>query len=79
MAFADNALPLWDPNSGQLTPVSAGILLFVVASGRLPFEQENLATMYSMMTRSEYNVPLWFSPELSKIVALMLQPDPEKR
>ena len=70
-------------NSGGLTPCCircpAGVLLYVICSGKLPFEEVHLSTLFYKISRAKYNRPPWFSEELISILDLMLQPEPRDR
>ncbi len=57
----------------------AGVVLFAVSAGCLPFEDINLAGLYRKISRAEYRCPPWFSDGLQDVLSKLLQPDPSQR
>ncbi|OIW14079.1 hypothetical protein TanjilG_11424 [Lupinus angustifolius] len=58
---------------------SCGVVLFVLMAGYLPFNDKNIMAMYRRIYRGDFRCPRWFSPHLSKFLALLLVTNPEAR
>ncbi|XP_020367947.1 maternal embryonic leucine zipper kinase isoform X1 [Rhincodon typus] len=58
---------------------SMGVLLYALLCGFLPFDDDNVMTLYKKIMRGKYNVPKWLSPTSVLILNQMLQVDPKKR
>ncbi|WVZ20473.1 hypothetical protein V8G54_007795 [Vigna mungo] len=58
---------------------SCGVVLYVLLAGFLPFQHENLMTMYNKVLRAEFDFPPWFSPESKRLISKILVADPAKR
>lgn len=58
---------------------SLGVILYVMLSGSLPFDDTSLAELFRKINKAEYQVPPWFSPEVSALLKKILCPDPRKR
>ncbi|KAK7410216.1 hypothetical protein VNO78_00825 [Psophocarpus tetragonolobus] len=58
---------------------SCGVVLYVLLAGFLPFQHENLMTMYNKVLRAEFEFPPWFSPESKRLISKILVADPTKR
>ncbi|PKA65488.1 CBL-interacting serine/threonine-protein kinase 5 [Apostasia shenzhenica] len=58
---------------------SCGVILYVLLAGFLPFQDENLMRMYSKISRADYQIPPWFSPEARSLLSRLLVADPAKR
>lgn len=58
---------------------SCGVILFVLVAGYLPFNDPNLMVMYRKIYKGEYRCPRWFSTELRRFLARLLDTNPEKR
>ncbi|KAM7265186.1 hypothetical protein ACFE04_002869 [Oxalis oulophora] len=58
---------------------SCGVILFVLMAGYLPFHDQNIMAMYKKIYKGEFRCPRWFSPELSKLLARLLDINPETR
>uniref|UniRef100_A0A2K5F146 Maternal embryonic leucine zipper kinase n=1 Tax=Aotus nancymaae TaxID=37293 RepID=A0A2K5F146_AOTNA len=58
---------------------SMGILLYVLMCGFLPFDDDNIMTLYKKIMRGKYDVPKWLSPSSILLLQQMLQVDPKKR
>uniref|UniRef100_A0A8C9QKE5 non-specific serine/threonine protein kinase n=1 Tax=Spermophilus dauricus TaxID=99837 RepID=A0A8C9QKE5_SPEDA len=58
---------------------SMGILLYVLMCGFLPFDDDNVMTLYKKIMRGKYDVPKWLSPSSILLLQQMLQVDPKKR
>ncbi|XP_057423513.1 CBL-interacting serine/threonine-protein kinase 25-like [Lotus japonicus] len=58
---------------------SCGVILYALLAGCLPFQHENLMTMYNKVLRAEFQFPPWFSPESKKLISKILVADPNRR
>ncbi|KAL6614480.1 hypothetical protein ACP70R_036750 [Stipagrostis hirtigluma subsp. patula] len=58
---------------------SCGVILFVLMAGYLPFNDTNLMCLYRKIIDSNYKCPPWFSVEARKLIARMLDPNPNTR
>ncbi|CAF0808262.1 unnamed protein product [Adineta steineri] len=58
---------------------SLGVLLYALLCGSLPFDDENIASMYAKIQNGVYHIPSWLSQESVALLRLMLQVDPTKR
>ncbi|KAF7302482.1 Non-specific serine/threonine protein kinase [Mycena chlorophos] len=58
---------------------SSGIILFVLLTGRLPFEDENIATLFRKIEEVKYEMPSYLSPGAQNLIQSMLTADPTKR
>lgn len=58
---------------------SCGVILFVLNAGYLPFNDPNLMAMYKKIYLGEYRCPRWTSPELRRLIARLLDTNPDTR
>ncbi|CAL5199366.1 unnamed protein product [Lathyrus oleraceus] len=58
---------------------SCGVVLFELLAGYLPFNDQNLMSLYHKICRAEYVCPPWFTQRQKKLITKILQPRPEKR
>ncbi|KAJ0620660.1 putative protein kinase CAMK-CAMKL-CHK1 family [Helianthus annuus] len=58
---------------------SCGIILFVLNSGYLPFNDPNLMVMYKKICSGEFRVPRWTSPDLKRLLFRLLDTNPKTR
>ncbi|MQL98063.1 hypothetical protein Taro_030757 [Colocasia esculenta] len=58
---------------------SCGVILFVLNAGYLPFNDPNLMAMYKKIYLGEYRCPRWMSPELKRLLSLLLDVNPDTR
>jgi len=58
---------------------SCGVILFVLLAGYLPFQDDNLVSMYRKIYRGDFKCPPWFSTEARRLVTKMLDPNPSTR
>lgn len=58
---------------------SAGVLLYALLVGQLPFDDENIAQLYKKIQAGNYMMPLWLSQDVRSLIKHMLQVDPKKR
>lgn len=58
---------------------SCGVILYVLLAGFLPFQDENIMSMYKKIYRGDFKCPPWFSPEARRLITKMLDPNPNSR
>lgn len=58
---------------------SCGIILFVLMAGYLPFHDRNIMVMYKKIHKGQFRCPKWFSPELNRLLARLLDHNPKTR
>ncbi|XP_076939761.1 CBL-interacting serine/threonine-protein kinase 14-like [Bidens hawaiensis] len=56
---------------------SCGIILYVLNTGYLPFNDPNLMVMYRKIYNGEFRVPKWMSTELKRFLSRLLDTNPE--
>ena len=57
----------------------AGVLLYVIMAGNLPFDEPNLPSLFKKIARADYPSPPWFTAEMDSLFKTMLNPLPHKR
>jgi serine/threonine protein kinase len=68
-----------EPYTSAADVWSAGILLFAMLTGTLPFDGDNLSTMLNAILTLEPAIPPHLSPELRDLLQQLLIKDPEHR
>ncbi|WOL14781.1 hypothetical protein Cni_G23562 [Canna indica] len=58
---------------------SCGVILFVLNAGYLPFNDPNLMSLYRKIYRGHHRCPRWTSPDLRRLIARLLDPNPATR
>jgi carbon catabolite-derepressing protein kinase len=58
---------------------ACGVILFILSSGYLPFNDVNLMMLYRKIYKAEYHFPKWVSPDLRTLISRMLDSNPETR
>ncbi|KAL6839486.1 hypothetical protein ACP4OV_030756 [Aristida adscensionis] len=58
---------------------SCGVILYVLMAGYLPFEENDLQTLYDKITTAQYSCPYWFSPGAKSLIQRILDPNPRTR
>ncbi|KAK8482605.1 hypothetical protein V6N13_144993 [Hibiscus sabdariffa] len=58
---------------------SCGVILYVLLAGFLPFQDDNLVSMYKKIYRGDFKCPPWFSPEARRLITKLLDPNPNTR
>ncbi|CAM9001885.1 unnamed protein product [Rhodiola kirilowii] len=58
---------------------SCGVILYVLLAGFLPFQDDNLVSMYRKIYRGDFKCPPWFSSEARRLVTKLLDPNPNTR
>ena len=58
---------------------SAGIILYLMLCGHLPFYEEDNQLMFDKIIKGDYEIPKFLSDEARDIIKKILEVDPEKR
>lgn len=58
---------------------SCGVILYVLMAGYLPFDEQNLMTLYKKIHKADFSCPGWFSSGARKLILRILDPNPETR
>ncbi|KAK3148512.1 hypothetical protein QOZ80_3AG0231990 [Eleusine coracana subsp. coracana] len=58
---------------------SCGIILFVLITGYLPFDDANLMRLYKMICMANVSFPPWVSNGAKKLIKRILDPNPDTR
>ncbi|KAF5803096.1 putative protein kinase CAMK-CAMKL-CHK1 family [Helianthus annuus] len=58
---------------------ACGVILYVLSTGYLPFNESNVVLMYLKICKGEYTVPKWMSPELKQFLSRLLDTNPQTR
>ncbi|OAY76974.1 CBL-interacting protein kinase 1 [Ananas comosus] len=58
---------------------SCGVILYVILTGCLPFDDQNLTLLYHKISKSEVHIPKWLSPGAQNLIKRMLDPNPITR
>ncbi|XP_047948303.1 CBL-interacting protein kinase 2-like [Salvia hispanica] len=58
---------------------SCGVILFVLLSGHLPFQDSNLMEMYRKIGKAEFKYPNWIPPDARRLISKILCPNPNTR
>ncbi|XP_019059426.1 PREDICTED: CBL-interacting serine/threonine-protein kinase 1 isoform X2 [Tarenaya hassleriana] len=58
---------------------SCGVILYVILTGCLPFDDRNLAVLYQKICKGDPPIPKWLSPGARTMIKRMLDPNPVKR
>ena len=67
------------PYDGRKSDIwSAGVLLYVLLSGQLPFDDRSIRVLLLKVRKGVYKMPE-FPPDIKNLVKRMMQVDPEKR
>jgi len=66
--------------NGEETDIwSAGIILYLMLCGTLPFYEEDNQLLYQKIIKGEYTIPKYLSEEAKDIIKQILEVDPKKR
>ena len=57
----------------------AGVLLYALLCGYLPFDDDNITNLYRKIKAGRYTVPEFVSSESSQLISQLLQVDPKRR
>lgn len=66
------------PRAGR-GALCAGVCLYIITTGTLPFDEPNLPVMFDKIARADYPPAPWWSPELAHLIHHILMPDPLQR
>lgn len=58
---------------------SCGVILFVLMAGYLPFDEQNLSTLYTKICKADFACPPWFSSGAKNLINRILDPNPLTR
>ncbi|KAH9926471.1 kinase-like domain-containing protein [Fomitopsis serialis] len=58
---------------------SCGVILYVMLCGRLPFEDEDVTSLFTKISQGVYTMPIHLSPDAQSLISRMLAVDPVKR
>ncbi|KAJ1437066.1 Serine/threonine-protein kinase, active site [Sesbania bispinosa] len=58
---------------------SCGVILYVILTGYLPFDDRNLAVLYQKIFKGDVQIPRWLSPGAQNIIKRILDPNPKTR
>ncbi|KAK6944369.1 Protein kinase domain [Dillenia turbinata] len=58
---------------------SCGVILYVLLAGFLPFQDDNIVSMYRKIYRGDFKCPPWFSSEARRLITKLLDPNPSTR
>eukprot|EP00267_Zea_mays_P044282 XP_020396469.1 CBL-interacting protein kinase 31 isoform X1 [Zea mays] len=58
---------------------SCGVILFVMLAGCLPFEDDNMASLYKKISGAQFTCPSWFSAGAKRLINRILDPNPSTR
>ncbi|XP_022246120.1 maternal embryonic leucine zipper kinase-like, partial [Limulus polyphemus] len=58
---------------------SLGVLLFALLCGYLPFDDDNVSTLYKKIQNGEYECPFWLSQKSKQLLHRLLQVNPKHR
>ncbi|KAJ8461698.1 hypothetical protein OPV22_034624 [Ensete ventricosum] len=58
---------------------SCGVILYVILTGSLPFDDRNLAVLCQKIFRGDTKIPRWLSPDAQDLLRRMLNPNPITR
>lgn len=58
---------------------SCGVILYVILTGYLPFDDRNLAVLYQKIFKGDCHIPKWISPGARNMMRRILDPNPVTR
>lgn len=58
---------------------SCGVILYVLLAAYPPFNDSNLITLYKKICMADYKFPIWFSPDVTKLLSRIFNPNPNAR
>ncbi|XAR49758.1 Non-specific serine/threonine protein kinase [Bertholletia excelsa] len=58
---------------------SCGVILYVILTGYLPFDDRNLAVLYQKIFKGDAQIPKWLSPGARNLIKRILDPNPVTR
>lgn len=57
----------------------AGVCLYVMVAGKLPFEEVNMPTLFRKITKADYTCPPWLSADVADVLRCLLEPKVSRR
>lgn len=79
-SYASPELLAGSAYNGPLADVwSAGVILYTLLVGKLPFEDDNLTQLYKKIQSGIYVMPSWLSRDARSMISSMLQVNPKNR
>ncbi|XP_074587015.1 CBL-interacting protein kinase 1-like [Curcuma longa] len=58
---------------------SCGVILYVILTGCLPFDDRNLAVLYQKISKGDVQIPKWLSAGARNMIRRVLDPNPQTR
>ncbi|GJV99276.1 CBL-interacting serine/threonine-protein kinase 1-like protein [Tanacetum coccineum] len=58
---------------------SCGVILYVILTGYLPFDDRNLGVLYQKIFKGDVQMPKWMSPGAKSLLNRILDPNPKTR
>ncbi|XP_075081836.1 CBL-interacting serine/threonine-protein kinase 1 [Nicotiana tabacum] len=58
---------------------SCGVILYVILTGQLPFDDRNLAILYKKIFKGDVHIPKWLSLGAKNLLKRILDPNPRTR
>ncbi|TXG71501.1 hypothetical protein EZV62_000080 [Acer yangbiense] len=58
---------------------SCGVILYVILTGYLPFDDRNLVVLYQKIFKGDAKIPKWLSPGAQNMLRRILDPNPTTR
>ncbi|KAJ8747620.1 hypothetical protein K2173_014435 [Erythroxylum novogranatense] len=58
---------------------SCGVILYVILTGYLPFDDRNLAVLYQKIFKGDCQIPKWLTPGAKNLIKRILDPNPGAR
>ncbi|KAL2338882.1 hypothetical protein Fmac_013328 [Flemingia macrophylla] len=58
---------------------SCGVILYVILTGYLPFDDRNLVVLYQKIFKGDVQIPNWLSQGAQNMIKRILDPNPETR
>lgn len=58
---------------------SCGIILYLLLTGTLPFQNEDMTQLYEQINRCKVEYPSWMPPDAKNLISKLLEKDPDRR